>query len=289
MAFRGRAGSAPPPGAPVHLQRSGGAPLWAQLQADLRARVDAGGFTDGFPGEHALTVQYAVSRHTVREALRALRAEGLVTAARGHPPRLADPARFTQPLGTAASLFAVVQTGGAEQVSVVRRLDVHADGTVAARLGLEESTPLLHLERLRLAGGEPLALDRTWLPAALAAPLLDADFTRTSLYDELEARCGVRPTGSTEQVRAVVPTVHERRLLELGPRTALLAVDRTACLGGRRVEWRQTLVRGDRFALTAGPGPSRDAVPHSAGARTVDDPGRDDTGPHETHETWRRP
>lgn len=233
------------------LRRTGVEPLWAQLQADLRVRVAAGEFAAEFPGEHALTAQYAVSRHTVREALRGLRAEGLVTAARGRQPRLADPARFTQPVGTASSLFSSVESGGAEQVSVVRRLDIHADGTVAARLGLEESTPLLYLERLRLAGREPLALDRAWLPAELAGPLLDADFTHTSLYDELLARCGVRPTGSTEQVRAVLPTAHERALLELGPRTALLAIDRTACYRGRPVEWRRTLVRGDRFALTA--------------------------------------
>ena len=229
----------------------GTGPLWARVQTDLRARVDAGEFTGAFPGEHALTAQYDVSRHTVREALRALRTEGLVSAARGRPPRVADPARFSQSLGTLASLFASVEQGGASQVSVVRRLDVHADGTVAVRLGLEESTPLLHLERLRLAGGEPLALDRVWLPAAVAEPLLTADFTHTSLYAELAARCGIRLSGGREQVTAVVPTAQERRLLELGPRTGLLAIDRTACSAGRPLEWRRTLVRGDRFALTA--------------------------------------
>lgn len=238
--------------------RRGSGPLWTQVQADLRARIAAGEFTDGFPGEHALSAQYGVSRQTVREALRPLRAEGLVTAARGQASRLADRARFTQPLGTVSSLFSSVEQGGARQTSVVRRLDVHADGTVAARLGLEESTPLLHLERLRLAGGEPLALDRAWLPAVLAEALLGADFTHTSLYDELAVRCGVRPTGSQEQVRAVVPTGHERRLLDLDTHTALLAIDRMACVDGVPIEWRRTLVRGDRFALTAsfGGGPA---------------------------------
>ncbi len=250
------------------LPRRGSGPLWAQVQGDLRRRIDAGEFPETFPGEHAISAQYGVSRQTVREALRALRAEGLVTAARGRVPRLAGKARFSQPVGTASSLFASVEQGGAEQVSVVRRLEVQRDGTVAARLGLEESTPLLHLERLRLADGEPLALDRAWLPAHLAAPLLAVDFTHTSLYDELAARCGVRPTGSQEEVRAVVPTSHERRVLDLGPRTALLAIDRTACADGVPIEWRRTLVRGDRFALTASfaAGPGRPPGPPGVGA-----------------------
>ena len=245
-------------GAVRALRSVPGLPLWQRLQADLRARVEAGEFRVEFPGEHALTAQYGVSRHTVREALRGLRAEGLITAARGRQPRLADPARFTQTLGAASSLFSSVEQGGLRQTSVVRRLDVLRDGTVAARLGLEESSPLVHLERLRLAGTEPLALDRAWLPLELAEPLLAADFTHTSLYDELAVLCGVRPTGSTEQVRAVVGNSHERRLLGLDSRTALLAIDRTACSRDRPIEWRRTLVRGDRFALTASfPSPTR--------------------------------
>lgn len=256
-------GKAGPDGIPVAVVRPAvrhlaGLPLWQQVQADLRARVNAGEFAAQFPGEHALTEQYGVSRHTVREALRGLRAEGLVIAARGRQPRLADPAPLTQLLGAASSLFSSVEQGGARQASVVRRLEVLRDGTVAARLGLEESSPLVHLERLRLAGAEPLALDRAWLPLELAEPLLDADFTHTALYDVLAARCGVRPTGSTEQVRAVVPNGHERRLLELDSRTALLAIDRIACYRGRPIEWRRTLIRGDRFALTASfPSPTR--------------------------------
>ena len=51
------------------------------------------------------------------------------------------------------------------------------------------------MERLRLAGGEPLALDTVWLPGDLGAPFLGADFTHAALYDELAARTGVRVAG----------------------------------------------------------------------------------------------
>ena len=235
--------------APRALLR-GGTPLWSQLLADLRARLAAGEFVDAFPGELALVQQYGVSRHTVREALRELRREGVVTAARGRQPRLA-PAEVEQPLGALTGLFAAVESSGLEQSSVVRALDVRRDGVVAARLGLEESTPLVHLERLRLAGTSPLALDRVWLPADVAAPLLDVDFTRTALYDELLAHCGIRLTGGSDSVRAVVPGRGERALLEVPAGVALLSVERTGCVHGRPMEFRHTLVRGDRFAVTA--------------------------------------
>ncbi len=231
--------------------RSSPLPLWAQVRDDLRARLESGAFGTAFPGELALVEEYGVSRHTVREALRQLRAEGLVIAERGRPPRLAVPAEIEQPLGALYSLFRSVEEAGQVQRSVVRVLDIRADGVFAARLGLEESAPLLHLERLRLADDEPLAVDRVWLPADLAAPLLEADFTHTSLYDELAARTGVRLTGGREVLRAVVPTAAERRLLGIDEGVAAFAVDRLGCTGSRPVEWRHTLVRGDRFTARA--------------------------------------
>lgn len=233
------------------LDRSSPLPLWAQLRLELRRRAAAGEFATAFPGELALVQDYGVSRHTVREALRALRAEGTVVAGRGRAPRLATPVEIEQPLGSLYSLFNSVEQAGLAQRSVVRGLDVRADGVVAARLGLEESTPLLYLERLRLAGEEALALDRAWLPASLGAALLDADFTRTSLYAELAARAGVRLTGGREWIGAAVPSPAEQALLGLETGVALLAVDRLGCAGGRPVEWRHTIVRADRFWLSA--------------------------------------
>jgi GntR family transcriptional regulator len=231
------------------LDRSGACPLWVQVRDDLLARLEAGEFADAFPGELGLTVEYGVSRHTVREALRQLRADGLVTAERGRTPRLARPTEIEQPLGALYSLFASVEAAGLAQCSVTRRLEVRADGVFAARLGLEESTPLLYLERLRLAGEQPLAIDRVWLPAAVATPLLDADFTRTALYDELARRCGVRLQGGREHLSAVVPTPAERRLLGIGTGVAAFAIDRLGRSNGRPIEWRHTVVRGDRFSV----------------------------------------
>lgn len=245
----GPGGGEPAPGLP--LDRRSPLPLWAQLRDDLRRRLHAGAFDDAFPGELALVAEYSVSRHTVRSALRELRADGVVVAERGRRPRLAGETAITQPLGALYSLFSAVESAGLRQTSRVRVRDVRADGVIAGRLGLEASTPLFHLERLRLAGDEPLALDTVWLPGRLAAPLLAADFTHTALYDELAARTGVRLDGGREHIRAVVPTRAEQRLLGIPASTGALAIERLGYSAGQPVEWRHTLIRGDRFSLIA--------------------------------------
>ena len=223
--------------------------LWEQLLADLRRRLDDGEFATGFPGELALVDEYGVSRHTVRQAVKVLRDEGLVVGTRGRPSRQAEPLEIAQRLGSLYSLYESVRAMGLEQRSVVRVLDTRADGVVATKLLLEESTPLVYLERVRLAGDVPLALDRAWLPHSLAAPLLDSDFTRAALYERYAELCGVVLTGGHEEVQPTVPTAGERRLLETGPTTAAFCIRRLGCARGLPVEWRQTLVRGDRFAL----------------------------------------
>ncbi len=233
------------------LDRAAGAALWRQLAADLRARLERGEFTSGLPGELELGEHYAVSRHTVREALRQLRTDGVITTGRGRRPRLARPDPvIAQPTGTAYSLFSSVESCGLDQTSVVRVLAVRADGVIAPRLGLEESTPLVHLERLRLADGRPLALDRVWLPASIGEPLLDVDFRHTSLYEEL-ARTGIPVTGGQETVRAVIPSRAEHEALGLQPPSAVFSVERTGTSSGVPVEWRHTLLRADRFTLTS--------------------------------------
>ncbi|OJY38456.1 MULTISPECIES: GntR family transcriptional regulator [unclassified Pseudonocardia] len=235
---------------PRVLPRGDGS-LWLHLLVDLRRRLHLGAFDDQFPGELALAEEYQVSRFTVRQALRILREEGVLVTGRGRAPRVAAPVEIAQRIGSIYSLFESVQATGVPQRSVVCALDVRRDGVMAARLGLEESTPLVYLERLRLAGPEPLALDKVWLPERIAAPLLDVDFTHTALYTEYARLCGVAMTSGEEHIRAVVPTPAEQELLGITSDVALFAIERVGCSDGRPVEWRHTLLRGDRFSVTA--------------------------------------
>ncbi|KPH21580.1 MULTISPECIES: GntR family transcriptional regulator [Rhodococcus] len=241
----------------IALNRSSAMPLWAQLHADLLRRIGEGEFVGTeFPGEHALTKSYGVSRHTTREALRHLRSDGMLIAERGRPSRLASPPVIEQPLGALYSLFAAVEATGVAQYSVVRALELRTDSAVAAILQLGPKAPLLYLERLRMAGTDPLALDRAWLPGELARELLDADFTHTALYIELEQRCDIRLTGGREDVTAVVPDPDDAAALELDSPTAALSIRRLGCMNSRPVELRHTLIRGDRFTVSATFSPS---------------------------------
>ena len=233
------------------LDRDSALPLWAQLHADLTRRLDKGDFERSFPGELELAKEYAVSRNTVREAMRRLRGDGVVVAERGRRPRLASAQEIEQPLGAVYSLFASVEAAGMQQRSVVRSLEMRTNSKVAAQLGRDAGEPLLFLERVRLANEEPLAVDRVWMPWKYGAEFLKVDFTHTALYTHLFDRFALRIDVSRERIRAIVPTKQDRQLLELGPDQAALAIERLASAREEPVEWRRTIIRGDRFSLIA--------------------------------------
>ncbi|MEV6813918.1 GntR family transcriptional regulator [Micromonospora sp. NPDC051296] len=232
------------------LDRNLPLPLWAQLYEDLVRRLEARAFGEVFPGEHQLANEYDVSRQTVREALRRLRQAGILSSGRGRRTDVRA-ARIEQPLGALYSLFAEVQARGMRQRSEVIARRSCRDSTVADRLGVDVDTEFVYLERLRYADEQPLALDRAWLLASLARPLLEADLRETGVYAELARFSGVRIAEGQERIYAVAPTTIQRRRLGLGRGAALLAIERIGRVHGDPVEWRETLVRGDRFSVVA--------------------------------------
>jgi GntR family transcriptional regulator len=230
------------PGAPL--------PLWAQVETDLRRRLASGEFAGRLPTETRLMSEYGVSRSTVRQATRRLRDDGLLRARRGSGTYLTDPASLDESYGV-SSLALTLRALGVEESSVVRTQELRPAAGVADVLGLERDDPVVYIERLRLGDGEPLALDRSWLPARIASPLLAVDLATGSLYAALASECGVRVTGGREEVRPAPGTREERELLQLPRTEALFARRRLALAGIGPVERRDSLMRGDRYNLLA--------------------------------------
>lgn len=230
------------------LDRSSPLPLWAQVCDDLRRRISVGEFTGHFPGEIALTEEYGVSRHTIREALRVLRDEGLISSHRGRPTTVTTP-RYRQSLGTLYSLFDTMTSQGVDQFNRVLRLGRTVNASVSEHLGVPADTELVVLERLRCADHEPLAHDISWLPAELAAPLLDRDFTSTGLYAELDRTCGVTIDSGHERITTHLAPRHIAQQLQISEKDPVFLLERRATAQGRPAEWRETYIRGDHFSL----------------------------------------
>lgn len=233
---------------PTPLDSTDPRPLWEQILADLERRLAEGEFDERFPTDLDLMDDYEVSRHTVREAVRRIEAAGLLVRQRGRGSYVRREI-FEQPLGSLYSLFRSLEERGHVQTSVVWALEARREAAPASRLGLPEDAELVFLERARLVDDEPFALDRVWMPMAIARDLLDVDFSRTALYDELARTAGVRPIRGSELIRPVIPTPTERAVLGLDEDDAAFLIERYTESASGPVEWRESLVRGDRYGF----------------------------------------
>jgi GntR family transcriptional regulator len=234
----------------IDLDRDGSLPLWAQLEHELRRRMELGHFTLRFPTDRELMEIYGVSRHTARHAVGQLGADGILRRSRGIGTSV-DRRTFERSLGSLYSLFQVVEESGVEQHSEVRALRRVRDAEAAEHLGLGHDVELVLIDRIRYAGDEPLAIDRIWLPGDIAEPILGADFTHTSLYNELELVTGKRPNEGWERIHPAVPTAEEQRALDLPDGEAVFQIERLGTYNGEPLEWRVTVIRGDRFTFVA--------------------------------------
>lgn len=232
------------------IDRRASLPLWAQLEQELRRRMESGDFALRFPTDRELMEIYGVSRHTARHAVSQLGASGILRRARGVGTSV-DHRTFERSLGSLYSLFQVVEESGVPQHSKVRTLERVVDPESAAHLGLPPDAELVLIDRVRFAGAEPLAIDRIWLPAEIADGLLDADFTHTSLYNELERTIGKRPNEGWERIHPAIPTDDHRSCLELEDREAVFCIERLGTFNGEPIEWRITTIRGSRFTFVS--------------------------------------
>jgi GntR family transcriptional regulator len=201
------------------------------------------------PSERLLMERYSVARGTVVQAIEALAARGLVYRVQGSGTFVAEP-KFRQPL-TLTSFTEDMRARGMTPGSVVRNQAIVPAGEVVARhLALVPGTPVVHLERVRTADGEPMALERTHLPAQRLPGLEDADLTDTSLYELLERKWGVRVAEADQWASVVRVSEEEAALLHVSAEQPALLFQRvTRDPAGTPVEYVRSLYRGDRYEV----------------------------------------
>ncbi len=213
---------------------------YARIVAQIEQGIADGALAPGdrLPPERELAAAHGVSRMTVRQALQMLESRGLLRRSIGRSGGsfVAQP-KLERDLGTFSGL--------SEQL---RRQGVAAGARVVSA---QEVDGAIVIVRVRLADGEPFALERSSFPADRFAGLLDLDLTG-SLYDLLAEHFGAAPVRAVERIEPVIADADEAGALGLPAGAPLMLVDRTAYDDdGLVVETARDVFRGDRTRIVA--------------------------------------
>ncbi len=229
------------------------APIWRSIAALLSDELGRGhyGVGEKLPTEADLSARFGVNRHTVRRALAALAAEGLVRPRRGAGVFVAaTPTDY--PLGRRVrfhqNLRAAGRLPGKSILSIVTRA---ADAEEAEALGLPPGAKVHVYDGLSLADGQPIAVFRSVFSAA-RLPDLPRHLAQDRSVTAALARGGVADyTRASTRISAVAATPTQAlhlRLPEGAPVLRSVAVNVDP--DGRPVEFGRSWFAGDRVTLT---------------------------------------
>ena len=236
------------------LIRNGKIPLYQQLYTILKADITHGGWKPGdlFPTEPELMDQFGVSRITVRQVMEMLSNEGLVVREQGRGTFIAKPT-LEEGLTRIMSFTEDMERRGAQpETKMLFSEVVPAPPDVAERLGVEPGELTLHYGRLRMADGEPLSIEVTYLLHRYCANLLSGNYENESMRRGLEEKCGIRLTRAKQNIRAILASKEWAALLTIPQRSPLLQIERVSYTdAGIPIEFLHIYYRGDRYTLYA--------------------------------------
>lgn len=235
-----------------HLADNNGgahAPAYLCLRRAIRRSVEAGAVEPGqaLPSERELAKILSLSRVTVRKAIAGLVEDGLLTQRHGAGTFVAE--RIIKPMSRLTSFTEDLRARGLNpRVVFLDRAIGEATPEESMALNVSPGSGVVRLHRLRLAGDEPMAVERTSVPHVF---LPDPESVAESLYEALE-KLGHRPTRALQRLRAVNLTAEPAQHLKLPIGTAGLALERRAFLAdGRLVEFTRSYYRGDAYDFVA--------------------------------------
>ncbi|RJQ82658.1 GntR family transcriptional regulator [Pseudonocardiaceae bacterium YIM PH 21723] len=203
------------------------------------------------PTERTLATQFDVSRTTVRQALAELTVEGRLLRVQGKGTFAAAP-KVAQRLQLSSYTEDMRAQGRQPASRLLEATEVSAEAELARLLGIRSGAKVLRLRRLRLADGEPMAIEASYLPLGRFRGLRRHVNAGGSLYKILSDRFGVRMGHAEETIETALASPDEAELLGADIGLPMLLLSRHSFdSDGMPFEWVRSIYRGDRYKFVA--------------------------------------
>jgi GntR family transcriptional regulator len=225
-------------------------PLYAQVENVIIGRISNGSLPPGsrLPSEDSLVQEYAVSRTTIRAAIRSLVQRGLVEIRRGKGTFVTHP-KITQELTELTGFVEDMQALGRHATAkVLDQQVVPANQVVARELALSQGAPVVRIRRVRLADGLPLSFDETYLPKEMGEKVMSDNLETEPIFSLLERKYSTPLLEAEYRLEAVCAnaTVAEALCIDVG--SAIFLIERTSySIGHQPVDYEKLHYRGDQI------------------------------------------
>lgn len=228
-------------------------PIYYQVKEILKEKIESGFFKahEALPSERELGEKYDISRMTARRALTELESEGYVYREQGKGSFVAEP-KLRQALSKLTGFTEDMQDRGLKPGAKVLDIKVIAgDEELAEKFSVPSDENFVRLQRVRLANGEPLAIETSHLRHKLCEGIEDIDFTDRSLYETLGKEYGIHLGRAEQTVEATLAGEFEAQVLGIKTGVPILSTERFTYLEDDKtiIEYARSAYRADRYKL----------------------------------------
>jgi GntR family transcriptional regulator len=199
-----------------------GIPAYKRIQIAIWKRIETGELKPGdmVDSERELARIHQVSLMTARHALTSLEREGIVERRRSAGTFVAPPKVHFNKLMSYTEQMASRGLVAHSQLLCCKIIENEPE--IAARLALPAHSQLVKVERLRLAGDEPFALESCYLSALEFGGIVSAGLGHNSLFSTLERNYDIELAHADEEVDATAADPRVSELFSIARGTPLL-------------------------------------------------------------------
>ena len=237
---------------PETIDRFSKLPYYQQLYEILLGKIQRREWQPGdmIPPESELIEEYQVSRNTVRQVLEKLVNDGLIYRQRGRGSFVSHPT-LEQAMTRIVSFTEDMHQRGFTPGPRVLSTDlVSAEEEIANQLDIPVGEQLVYLRRLRMADGEPMSIEESYLIHKYCPDILEHDYALEPLRRVLESEFGIRIASAKQVIQAIQAPPDLANLLEISPGAALLLITRVSFSQGKiPIEFLRIHYRADRYSL----------------------------------------
>jgi GntR family transcriptional regulator len=231
------------------INKDSSIPLYIQIKEMWQEQIEQNMLKPGdqIPTENELCRLYDVSRITVKQAINLLVGEGYLVRSRGKGTYVKQPKLEQNLAGVTSFTDDMIRRGLRPGATLLDCAIQTAESDMVARLKLSDGERVIKIQRLRLADGQPIAIEMIWLPYNLCPSLLHEDLT-ASIYQILKNRYKISFSRAVQYLEASKAGKKEAKLLQIEPGDSVLQMERLSYINDNvPVEFTQSVYRGDRY------------------------------------------
>ncbi|ENK1242817.1 GntR family transcriptional regulator [Clostridium sporogenes] len=204
---------------------------------------------DAVPTERELCIIQGVSRMTVNKAIMSLVNEGLLYREQGKGTFVAKPKQNKEIAGL-KSFSEIMQDKGIKTETRILFFNIKkATKRIKSILNLsDDNNKVIEISRLRIAEGEPVAIENVWIPHYLCSDIDRQTIEGKSLYETFKNKYNYFPEKAKQTIEPIILNEDECEFLNQDENALALMFRRTTYIKNEvPIEYTKAIYRSDIY------------------------------------------